>query len=454
MTYTTLIPNGLPLVKRSLALEMIDVQKDDFGAKIEALHLALQDKIMSGKYDYTRAIRDSVEVQAIVNLTQKRLGLKTDFIVNSIPGAIMPVYLNKHHVFIPEMYRGKFTIPDQQRAIDRLKTGSTGGVDMANARLSGIFTQYENKIFMNYDVFFKQMDMTAGEVTAILLHEFGHGFNAYAYSDKIRSNNMIMAKIAEHITVNKKNSDLKFVYTELKRVSNKITEEEVEKMVTGDRVIAGYYWYKLAVEANGLNDQSATMVSNYDRTAFESLSDDFATRFGYGEQLVTGLEKFYKNGFPSPERSKSMWVFMHVMEISFLCIELTWIFEALALGSFPTVIIAGLFIAMRFYMDSDSGEDRVYDKLKDRYTRVRQQMIEILKDTSLSREESRDLVSSIERVDDIIKQTGEYKSIYNLLAKLLIPDSRKVAGYVDEQRVIESLAFNDMFLQAAKLRNI
>jgi len=433
---------------------MIDIQRDNFGAKIEALHLALQDKIMSGKYDYTRAIRDSVEVRGIVELTQKRLGLKTDFVVNSIPGAIMPVYLNKHHVFIPEMYRGKFTIPVQQRMLDQLKTGSTGGVDMANARLSGIFTQYENKIFMNYDVFFKQMDMTAGETTAILLHELGHGFNAYAYADKIRSNNMIMAKVAEHITVKKKNSDLKFVYTELKRVSNKITEEEVEKMVTGDRVIAGYYWYKLAVEASGLNDQSATLVANYDRTAFESLSDDFAARFGYGEQLVTGLEKFYKTGFPSPERSKFMWVFLHIVEVSFLCIELTWIFEALALGSFPTVVIAGLFIAMRFYMDSDSGEDRVYDKLKDRYTRVRQQMIEMLKDTSMGREESRDLVSSIERVDDIIKQTGEYKSIYNLLAKLLIPDSRKVANYVDEQRAIESLAFNDMFLQAAKLRNI
>lgn len=454
MTFPSIIPSGIPLVKRNLALEMIDIQKDNFGQKLEAQHLLLQDKIMSGEYDYTRAIRDSVELKAVSSITEKRLGLKTEFIVNTLPAAIMPMYMNKHHVFIPENFRGKFDIPEQQRIIDKLKNGDVGTVDMAHAKLGGIFTLYTNKIFMNYERLFKSMGMTGAETTGVYLHELGHGFNAYAYADKIRSNNMIMAKLSEHITVHKKNSDLKFVYTELKRVSNKITEAEVEKMIKGDRVIAGYYWYKLAIEANNLNDSSATMIQNYDRTAFESLSDDFATRFGYGEHLVTGLKKFYETGFPSPEASKGMWLFSHVAEIMLFGFELSWIFEALALGSFPTAIMFTLFIALRIYSDSDSGEDRVYDKLKDRYLRIRQQMVQLLKDVSLSREESQQIVSSIENVDNIIKQTGEYKSIYNLMAKLLIPDSRRVASYVEEQRVIESLAFNDMFIQAAKLRNV
>lgn len=448
----------LPRVKPSyarLALEVIDIQDPEFGRNIQEQFHSLKGKILSGAYSYSRAIRESQELIRVKKIVWDRLKAKVDIIVNSNLAAVMPFYSNRHHIFINKMYRGKFSIKDQTHFLETLNE-KKGYVDIENAKLGGFFSQYPHKVFMNFEELFRDIEMDAAEATAVFLHEIGHLFDACAYSDRLDTNNQIMMNLAEHIGTKKRETDLTYVYTEIKKVYPKVSEEEIDKLCSDNRMVAGYHWYKYVLIANGLQGISQNEAKpgdhTYDNTSFEAMADNFATRFGYGKELISALDKLGKS---HGDINKSLgWITLHQFMVA------TYYAAIIILGlmcffSAPISVLGLLSLFVIFsvtYSGAEHNKSYTYDDLKVRYIRIRHQLVEYLKNINLPIEEVEGILASIEFADANIKETYEYRTIIEVVANFIFSSSQNARDTKDEQRLIEDLAHNNFFVKAAQLR--
>ena len=216
-------------------------------------------------------------------------------------------------------------------------------------------------------------------------------------------------------------------------------------MLNGPRIVAGATWFKImmgTVRSQMLND-------TYTETAFEQRADNFAARFGYGKQLVLGLDKLSSM---DPAKSRSLRIFVNMTYLVSVVAIASLIFGLLATGS---VFLGLLFVAYKYLFLSfyrEDMQDHTYDGLKQRYLRVRQDVIDQLKQMTLDKDKTRELLAAISTMDAVIKDTSTFKAIGTTVANFLFSGSRKATQSIEDQQLLEAMASNDLFIQSAELR--
>lgn len=439
----------LPLLRRKkrISLEMIDFQNDDFGADMELVLTELQKKVFDNTYKDSTDMEEGHEVRDLSNMIFDRFGLKVKITTDGPIAAVLPFYLNKNHIFISEMFRGNFTLKDQEKII-RKANGRSGTVNSHTAKVGGIFSEYENQLYLNFNFLFRSLKLSVGEVVAVTLHELGHAFYACEYSNRLETNNQILQAVAQEISSKKSKADRVYIYKELQIVNSKVTAEEIDQLVDGNSVVAGVRWFNIVI--GSVKEQLSNNV--YGQTSFEALADNFATRFKYTRQLVTALDKLHRN-MGSVEVSKPALVFTDIMT--------TLAFVVTAAGAaalFTTALPAAMWCALvSFMVLRFSGEDftdYTYDTLKVRYKRARAQYIELLKDLKISPEKIQDIVADIETLDRVISNTPTHERILSFFANIIFTSAGDARKSVLEQQLLEELSTNDLFLVSAKLRTL
>lgn len=292
--------------------------------------------------------------------------------------------------------------------------------------------------------------MSSSEVTAIILHELGHAFYVCEYADRLESNNQILANVARQLHSNKADKNMTHIFKELKSINDEISEEDVDALVNGTRVVAGVKWFKILV---GSVDKQLSQ-DKYDETSFEQLADNFASRFKYGRPLITGLDKLSK-AYGTPEKSRSTRIYLMALEAIYFVYS-GMLMGSIALGftMFLPFVMGALLFSLAISLAGEKNIDYTYDSLRVRYKRIRNEMVELLKSDDLESKEIKTILESIRISDRTIEETGKYKSIFNMLANFLIPSNRKAKNSIVEQQVLEELAFNDLFIKSAELKTL
>jgi hypothetical protein len=442
---------------KNLALEMIDIQDSDFGNRLTAIHTTLKMRVLAGDYEHSRAIKDSDEVKAITKLIKARLNAKVGIIVNSNVAAVMPLFSNKNHIFVADAWKGNFKIKDQELFMATLKS-QRGTVDLANAKLGGLFSEYEHKFFMNYKVLFKELEMSPSEVTAVTLHELGHLFTTCLYTDRMDSNNQVMMGVADYIATKKRDVDLTYVYTELKKIDPNVSEEEVDKICGGERIIAGYNWYKFVAKAvlADFDSQNGKQPGErvYDQTSSEAMADNFCTRFGYGKELISGLDKMSR-AYGALETSGG-WLIAHQL-LSAALYGAIFFYTVMIIWALPFALVSffmGLVMYTIALSSAEHNRDFTYDELKVRYLRIRQQLVGYLKDIALPADETKIMLENIAYADDVMKNTHQFRTLIQHVSSFLFSDARAAKGSIAEQHLMEEFASNDFFIKSAELRTL
>ena len=436
-----LVAAGKRLLQKSL--ETIDFQKDNFGGDIEAIVTKLIDEIKTGTSD-AQLMKDA-SLKALEALIKKRLGLTVSIITNRDLASVMPFYSNKNHIFIHKYWRGNFDIPDQTKLLKE-SVGRQGTVDLAKAKVGGIFSEYKVTVNLNFHLMVEPLNLTPAEITGVILHELGHAFGVCEYSDRLESINIALSNIATSV-IDKKEKDLKFVYRELKSVNDKVTEQDVEELFSENRVIAGTKWFSVivgTVRSNLGNDA-------YDRTGFEYLADSFVTRFGYGKQAVIALDKLH-TFMGDPAKSKlGNQVLQIISLLSFIAnIAMTLFLLTMGAAMLPLALYMSVFIGLILFVSGDANRDMTYDDLKQRYVRVRNNLVERLKDREIEGDEAKVLLDDIEMIDAVIKETYNSSTVWNKLSNFIFKSNREAKNSIQEQQLLEELASNSLFIQAAK----
>lgn len=438
----------------NFAAEMIEFQDDQFGHQLEGLFTEIKNTYIKPGMSMPSAMADKY-ASRMSKLIFARFGLKCKVIYNEHLAAIMPLYANRNHIFLDESYKG-VEIEEQLKFLEKLKN-QRGFIDLAKAKIGGIYSEYEHNLYVSFDDFFSDNMMTPGNATGAVLHEIGHAFYNIAYSDRWHGANQVLAELAIKLS-GKKNTDRTHIYREIEKYNDKIKKEEIDKMLSGEPVVAGYIWFKYIAEGNFNSNGSGMMVSTYDKTSCEQMADNFAARFGYGRELVAGLEAIHEM-YGSTNHSWLMagmsMITGLIAAIAFTAVSISLISIGFATG-FGAFLLYGIlvgFITMAtVFSTGESCRDYTYDELKFRYKRIRDQMVTRLKDKSLDKAVVIATVKDIEYTDAIIKKLYEDWSVFRVVLNRIIPANWAAKNSIEDQQLLETLAANAMFMKAAQIR--
>lgn len=428
-----------------LALERIEHQQDDFGQKLEGL-IAQVMQDMASQNLYGKNLDGYPIIRHMETLINKRLGLKVEIHTNSHTAAILPFYSNRNHIFLADMVRGNIDIRAQTRLLDPLDKRKSE-VNLAEATVSGLFSEYTHPLYLNISRLIQQYAMTAPEITSVLLHELGHGFAACYYSDRTDQTNQVLAAVFRKFTDHNTKDSVEYIYRELSKLSDTIQKADVDQMVNGPRVVAGLVWFKTIIKVI----RSQMRHDKYNETAFEELADAFSSRFGYGKHLALALDKIHQG---SPMKSQGVLALCRILDFASLALSAAVIMALLAGGGYVMAIFLALWNLSVTMLSTEDNLDYTYDELKDRYIRIRSDAVMFLKDPSLPKDTVRVTLENIYSLDAVIKETQRYKSLYTHIGNFLSSDGKAAVNAIDAQKTMERLASNDLFINAAEFKTL
>ncbi len=423
--------------------ESIRTQFDDIGPRIEKVVSQIIEKINNKEIKTAKGFNKHELIQSLEKMIFDRFKLKVHVITHLASAAIIPFYSNKNHIFLHEMFRGNLNIKDQNKLLKEFDQ-KKGSVNLEKATVDGIFSQYDHPLYLNFYTLIELYKMSSAEITAIILHELGHAFYACYYSDRTDRTNQILASIVRHLN-NTETGDIEYIYREASKISSNIKKEEIDKMINGPRTVASASFFKVVSEIV----RSQTVNDTYNETAFEQRADNFASRFGYGKSLILSLEKI-STGLD--EKSLIVRTFVHLTSTVSTLILCFLLGVSILAANFLGIIIFGFYTTILFTLSREDIRDYTYDDLKIRYLRVRQDIIDQLKEIKDDKEVVKQMLDNIYTIDEAVKSTTVVRTFPAIVSNFIFSGARQAVKSIHEQQFLEALASNDLFVKSAELR--
>lgn len=444
-----------PSPAKLVTMESIAFQNnDDFGPRIEEICAKYKAMIDSGVN--RRVVDNAVELRKqLEDLIFSRLKVKVVMVVNGYIAATIPNVYVPHNPVIRDDIRWVYEQVEDisgQDKLSRLKNNTViGSVDTKTAKVSGWFSNQVCPLFINFYDLIKKYDLSVPEVTAIILHELGHVFQGIVYCANINTTNQVLADIARNIS-KPGYSDTTYIYNRIREVYPGATKDMAESLCSGKSVVMNIALYRLVTGST----RSLMQDKAYDKTGYEALSDQFSTRFGYGLHLVTGLEKFesvyseYEGGeYVYGEVKKVMIVAGLLSVLSFACMVIPN--PAIKLVSALVGIIFGFIVKSAVDTQRTSAKEMTYDNIRDRYKRIRNQIVELIKSPDLSTDVKTALLNEISAIDLVLNNKEVFSSSMEKFFIRWNSNDRLSAQDIALQRELEDMIANDIFVSANRL---
>ncbi len=418
------------------AMESIAFQDKGFANSLTKYFQSILDNYKNG-----HDAQNSEERDQIVKLTFERTGIKINLTIDGDNSFTYLPEINNGHIFKHHWFR-ETANNDENVLLNRMKLfKQTSYVDLKNARVGGFFSEIESPIYVGYDLL-KMSKLNAAEAAAAYLHELGHVFTTYEYLSSTITGNIALSTAVRALNKND-SKKYEFVLKELgKTISNNDQmfaelNEVTDKSVVTTLIIGNTQdWYR-----------SESGVSNYDSTTCEALADAFCVRFGLGREIVSGLAKIHK-AYGSPEYSNFMRVYSLIQQTMVLYSgPVALILFGL---TFPAAlaVVFGLFA---FFVSGENSRNFTYDDLRVRYLRVKEQIIESLKNNKLSKTDKQTQLAAISFIEKQIQEVKSVPDVFRVSANFLLPSNRRAKKAIELQRELEQLSANDIFAKAAEL---
>jgi len=197
----------------------------------------------------------------------------------------------------------------------------------------------------------------------------------------------------------------------------------------------------------GMTDSSHPYTDN------EMLADQFAGRFGYGDYLVSAVD--LTNTIKQNKPLSTLKYFINTMLL------ITVILIAfLLLGGLFTIVFMGVFITAyvieTFMTDDGSNDNLVYDVTKQRFQRIKNEMVRQLRTMDFDKKMIKDLLISIDNVSKLIELMPDTKpGIISKLYRLVFSNSaNRHITLKETDQLIENLQENDLYITSSKLKGL
>jgi hypothetical protein len=370
----------------------------------------------------------SATVRAIV---KKHTGLSIYLELGSQGPAVDIPAIDKNNVLVNSFIRGYVSSSDGLKLINDAKDCVRGTVSMADGKVSGIFAEIESKIYFPIEMFLGSK-YEPEEIAAVMLHEIGHLFTYYEFITRTVTSNQVLAGVSKSLDGSGTIESREAVLTtaakalRLKDLDVKALAKSTDKQTV-----------EVVIVTNIVKTSESELGANVcDFSTWEYLADQYVARYGAGKHLVIALDKVYRGSW----------------NISFRSTPAFLAFEAFKLLLLVSTIMVGVPVLAFFVFAMDSQGDGTYDAPGARMKRVRNQIVENLKDTKLSKDDRKKLLDDLEVIDSMLSEVNDRRQLIGVLWDCITKSNRSNRSQLLLQQDLEELVANDLFVNAAKLK--
>lgn len=345
---------------------------------------------------------------------------------------VCPPALNKNHPLIPEMYRWDKGSSDGLAGISANGGVLLGTVDLRTGYISGALANVECDMFLTLGLLTNKL-FTDEEVAAIVLHELGHIETYLEFVAHTVATNYILSAVAKEWA--KSDSQVKRIQI-VKDAAKALQLKDVKTDELADA--SDISVVQTVLLSKSINETRSELDSSiYDMRAWEQLSDQFATRFGAGRALATGLDKIMRWSGHESYYGTAFFIFMEAVKF------VLWLAS----------IFTGFFALSALILMYNPAM-KVYDEPGERISRIRMQLVEALKDKNIPKSFRDSLLADIEALDQLIEPINDRRGLLELFWTSIVPGGRRQHDQVLFQQDLEKLAINDLFAASAKLKSL
>jgi hypothetical protein len=380
------------------------------------------------------------------NITKRHTGLTVDFVLDRTGGgenaySIFPLLnLNSPLVDLLRTHglegkaRNRVTLAQVRRFTDELR----GTIDLDKGRVSGVFSKLPSQVGVGLE-FFTSGRYLAEEIAAAALHEIGHIFTYFEKLTLFATTNMVLSSAIEDLrtTVDQK-VRLELVFQTAKSLNVNIDEpEELAKPGLEPEIFQSVF-----LKAQMESALHATHGSrNYDLRSIEFLADQFAIRHGAGRFLAIVTHKTNRfNNHPSM-LAWSRYVLVEALKTVSTMVLLVKL-------PIVTAPVLGVMLA------TDGLDQNTYDEPGERLARIKQDLVQCLKDTRLPKAMREQLLIDVEVVDAVREDVQDRRTVFNFIWTALHSRRREQFNQKRLQQDLEKLVNNDLFVAASKLQSM
>jgi hypothetical protein len=338
-------------------------------------------------------------------------------------------------------------------------------VDYKNMKIHGLSKDVVSFIGIPFRTYFKHK-MTARQIMAIILHEVGHSFNMISTMHQMATTVMTTADAL---------------------VNNKPNEKEVvdlaENFYNRKFKNANDLFYQLFTDDTVMYNDNKYLIKNNESTA-----DQFSTRFGYGKELVTALAMFYNIDTENKESTvigdfKQFFNFVIAMMKLYLFLLLTLVLVAsilISIAALSPVIILVILLKVVYkmitngstisFLGSDKIADKlglieqhdyigsyssksIYDDLKQRFKRVKLDIIRQMRTYDLSEDTVDDYLKQIKKIELLMTKISNDRGFFRLVSHLVLLESKDV-GTAKFFMNIEEIMENDFHVRGREFKKL
>lgn len=316
---------------------------------------------------------------------------------------------------------GMALIKDSDKAV-------RGSVNRKTGKVSGVFSEIAVAMYLPAKLMSSD-SFTPEQKASIILHEVGHIETYFEYLSNTITTNQVLAGISKGLLGANSIKEREVILMSAKNALKlkELNTEELSK-VTNDKVV------EYVVVSSVIRENSSEIGTNiYDYNTWEYLADQYATRMGAGRHLVTALDKIYKSSWNISKRGITTY-------LSFEAFKLVVLFVSPALGL--------MLITM------DGSGDGTYDRPGARLKRVRNQLVERLKDKALTKDEIMVVTEDIKIIDTVLETFEDRRQFFGLLWDTLSPSARRAYSQEKLQQQLELFAANELFTRSTEFKTM
>lgn len=286
---------------------------------------------------------------------------------------------------------------------------------------------------------YNKQKLTGREMTAVLLHECGHGYTHIKYICRTAYNNTVLMEAASAA----KDGDMKPIELAYRKLGGKndidapITEETKANLV------------KLTVDQY-LNDIFEFKDEKHSFTDSEHLADQFAARFGMGADLAKALHKMNEYYGPYPDINSIASIYTGLYAFLSM-IQVGGILPALAAGIIMAAVIKVLFDIIGAMSDGGHYGYATYDDDKQRLERIKLDLIRQIRTMDVDRKTEKELLKQSDEIESLLGMYDRSITFGERIVKKFSVSVSNTASIKDFNEVIEKLMENKLYLATVRL---
>ena len=444
------------LVNDRFGLEYIKYKPDD--TVPSAIQKKLDDLAKIPLSELTQEKFDKVDIRGTI---LKKTGILINFTLSpriTFFGAYLVQWsdplLSKNHIFYGSLKRW-WELSDGMDEMMSLENPINGEVDLINGKVTGELTTIPFSVFIEPTFFDKETNKVGFGLT-MMLYLIGRGLAYFETISRLTKTNYILsAGVIKFFSTPDKVKRLMLLDSLKHHGINIENKEEVTNINNPTQL------QTVLLSSNFRTIENEFGYNIYDSRGANQLADSYVVRMGYGASLlslsvlwawlttnVLNYKVPIKNN--TPLSVYNLLFLLLQLEITIAIFLKSVLFITSPTPISPLPVLAGVYL-LYFFMNSNPFK-REIDPINKRIEKIKNQLIDVVKDKNLSDETKRQILIQIGNIKKVEANYVDSNNNVELFWKwVFYPFTRKQINLISVNNNLENMVNNPLYANSAKL---